>query len=119
VTRAKASRARPKRSRARHPLPAGLARLFWDYPGRSLSLDADRELVVRRVAGEGGLREIRLLRARVGDAAIREVIEQSSARGLSPQRIRFWQLLLDLPAQRSDFWVRRARQSTWAGRSRR
>ena len=103
----------------RRPLPAGLARLFWDYPGQSLSLDTDRDLVVRRVAGEGGLREIRLLRARVGDAAIRDVIVESAARGLSPQRIRFWQLLLGLPARRADVWVRRARASSWASRTRR
>lgn len=112
------SRARSRLDRSRRLLPASLARLFWDYPGRSLSLDADRDLVVRRVAGEGGLREIRLLRARLGDAAIRTVIEQSAARGLSPQRIRFWQLLLGLPARRANAWVRSARASSWAARAR-
>lgn len=113
-----ASRTRSKPARSRRPLPARLARLFWEYPARSLSLDEDRQLVVCRVAGEGGLGEIRLLRARVGDTAIRQVIERTSARGLSPQRIRFWQLLLGLPARRVDAWVSRARASTWAKRSR-
>jgi hypothetical protein len=74
-------------------------------------------LIVRRIAGEGGLREMRLLRSRVGDDAIREVIERTSARGLSPQRIRFWQLLLGLPSGRADAWVRAARASNWADRS--
>ncbi len=72
---------------------------------------------MRRVAGEGGLREMQLLRSRVGDAAIRDVIERTEARGLSPQRIRFWQLLLRLPARSVDAWVRAARASTWAGRA--
>jgi hypothetical protein len=112
-----ASRPRSKLGRSPRRLPATLARLFWDYPGQALSLDTDRELVVRRVAGEGGLREMQLLRARVGDAAIRDVIERTGARGLSPERIRFWQLLLRLPARRADAWVRAARASTWAGRS--
>ncbi|MGE5125300.1 MAG: hypothetical protein ACM3PV_03345 [Betaproteobacteria bacterium] len=70
-----------------------------------------------RVAGEGGLREMRLLRARVDDAVIRYVIERTSARGLSPQRIRFWQLLLGLPSRQADAWVRAARASRWATRS--
>ena len=117
MPRATGSRSRPKRGRSRRRIPAGLARLFWDYPGHPLSLDADRELVVRRVAGEGGLREMRLLRSRVGDAAIRDVIERTAARGLSPPRIRFWQLLLGVPARRANAWVRRARSSTWTTRS--
>lgn len=107
----------PRRGPARRPVPSSLRHLFWDFPGKALSLDADRELVVRRVAGEGGLREMRLLRTRIGDADIREILERTHARGLSPQRIRFWQLLLGLPALRADAWVRAARTSTWGGRS--
>lgn len=75
--------------------------------------------MVRRVAAAGGWREMSLLRSRVGDQAIRDVIERTEARGLSPQRIRFWQLLLGLPARRADAWVRRERESTWARRYRR
>jgi hypothetical protein len=75
--------------------------------------------VIRRVTAEGGWREMSLLRSRIGDQAIRDVIESTEARGLSPQRIRFWQLLLGLPARRADAWVRRARESTWARRARR
>jgi hypothetical protein len=100
-------------------LPAALARLFWDHPVHELDLGRDRDLIVRRVATEGGLREIRMLRSRVGDEVIREVILRTGARGLSPQRIRFWQLLLDVPAGRADSWVRVARSGTWARRARR
>jgi len=80
-------------------------------------LDTDRDLVVRRVVAEGGWREMSLLRSRVGDSAIREVIERTDARGLSPQRIRFWQIILGLPARRANAWVRRAREETWARRA--
>ncbi len=69
-------------------LPPGLARLFWDYPPGTLRLGRDGDLIVRRVASEGGLRVIRLLRSRVADEAIREVILRTGARGLSPQRVR-------------------------------
>ena len=74
---------------------------------------------MRRVATDGGLREIRVLRSRLGDEAIRDVILRTEARGLSPQRIRFWQLLLHVPARRADTWVRAARTGTWARRARR
>lgn len=112
---------RPRRRTARHPvsgnrLPATLTRLFWDYPGLALTFGRDRDLVVRRVATEGGLREIRVLRSHLTDEAIREVLLRTGARGMSPRRIRFWQLLLDLPARRADAWVRVARAGTWARR---
>jgi hypothetical protein len=94
-----------------------LAPLFWDQPARALLMTRDREQIVRRVASEGGLGAIRLLRSRVGDEAIRDVILRTKARGLSPQRIRFWQLLLDVPARHADAWVRQARSGTWAGRA--
>jgi hypothetical protein len=103
----------------RDRLPAALARLFWDHAGRALRLSRDRDLIVRRIATDGGLREIRVLRSRLGDEAIREVILRTEARGLSPQRIRFWQLLLHVPARRADTWVRAARSGTWARRARR
>ena len=103
----------------RDRLPAALARLFWDHPRGTLRLSRDRDLIVRRVATDGGLREIRVLRSRLGDEAIRDVILRTEARGLSPQRIRFWQLLLHVPALRADPWVRAARSGAWARRVRR
>jgi hypothetical protein len=95
-----------------------VASLFWDYPGRRLSLVRDRELVIRRILAEGGLLHVRFLRSRVGDEAIRQVLLRSEARGLSPRRIRFWQLLLSIPAPRANAWVRSARVGTWARRCR-
>jgi len=104
--------------RARTRAPAGdtaLASLFWDQP-RAPDLARHRDFVVQRVLSEGGLEEIRSLRARVPDAALRKVLLRSQARGLSPQRIRFWQLLLNLPRSTADLWVRRARAGSWAKR---
>ena len=95
-----------------------MASLFWDYPDKRLSLARDRELVIRRILAEGGLLHVRFIRRRVGDEAIRDVLLRSQARGLSPQRIRFWQLLLDVPARVANAWVRSARSGTWARRRR-
>jgi len=104
------------RPRPATSLPRSVAALFWDYPGRRLSLARDRELVIRRILAQGGLEHVRFVRRRVGDAAIREVLLRSRARGLSPQRIRFWQLLLDVPARVANPWVTSARAGTWARR---
>ncbi len=73
---------------------------------------------MRRVLAQGGWRETRLLRSRVGDAAIRAFLLASGARGLSPDRIRFWELVLHLPRRRADAWVRAARAGTWERRRR-
>ncbi len=117
--RGTAARTGPRRAASRRSGAGDFDRLFWDYPAGAISPDADRDLVIRRVTAEGGWREMSLLRSRVGDEAIRSVIERTEARGLSPQRIRFWQLLLGLPARRADAWVRRERESTWARRAHR
>lgn len=114
---------RPERrlARASRPstaLPRSVASLFWDYPGKRLSLARDRDLVIRRILAEGGLQHVRFARRRIGDDAIREALVRSQARGLSPQRIRFWQLLLDVPAGIADAWVKTARAGTWARRRR-
>ena len=104
------------RRSAAPPLPRAVASLFWDYPGRRLSLTRDRDLVIRRILAEGGLEHVRFLRRRVGDEAIRDVLLRSGARGLSPQRIRFWQLLLGVPPGLANAWVKTARAGTWARR---
>lgn len=99
-------------------VPAPLRPLLWDYRGRRLRLDRDRAFLVRRVLAEGGWNEIRALRLRVTDDVIRQVLIDSEARGLSPARIRFWQLVLDIPARRANAWARVARAGTWAKRAR-
>ncbi len=97
-------------------IPPLLRPLFWDYPGGRISLSGDRSLVLRRVLSIGGWRQARFLRARLGDEGIRDFLLASEARGLSPARIRFWQLVLGLPKRRADAWVRTARASSWERR---
>ena len=102
----------------RTALPAALRPLFWDHDTRRLRFDHDRDLIVGRVLREGGWKQARVLRTRLGDEAIREWIVSHEAHGLAPNRIRFWELLLKLPTKKADAWVRAARASTWHGRAR-
>jgi hypothetical protein len=57
------------------------------------------------------------MRNRYGDGAIRDWLQRHQGRGLSPARIRFWELILRLPRRQAESWVRTACRSTWHGRT--
>jgi hypothetical protein len=92
--------------------------MFWEYRGGRIDFERDRDFVLRRVLTHGGWRETRLLRSRLGDAAIRSFLLDKGPRGLDPQRIRFWELVLRLPPRTADAWVEAARAGTWERRRR-
>ena len=111
----------PKNGDARRSvgLPRSLRSLFWDCNPARLRWDRDREVILGRVLREGGWSHAQLMRARVGDEAIRAFILRHRGRGMSPNRLRFWQLLLGLPSRQADAWVRTARLSSWSSRANR
>lgn len=97
-------------------LPESLKSLFWDCDFDGLSLGEYKSFILRRVLDEGGWDAIIWLRATVGDSALAEWIMSGQGRKLSPRRLRFWQLVLHLPADQIDDWVRQARESVWEKR---
>lgn len=111
--------ARTRTAAPRRSLPDGLRGLFWEHSFHRLRWDRDREFILRRLLSEGGWSHVRLARRRFGDPTIREWIVRRKGRGLAPDRLRFWQLILDLPSDPVDAWVRKARRSSWGARSRR
>jgi hypothetical protein len=98
-------------------LPPDLENLFWDCDFSSVDLDQHRNFVIRRVLDRGDWDSIRWLRKAVGDTAIREWFLAKNGGGLDPRRLQFWGIILDLPADRVDEWIREARQSVWHGRT--
>jgi hypothetical protein len=94
-------------------LPAPVRALFWDVASRSLRWDRDRELIVGRVLASGPWETVQWLRATAGDEAIRTWIETHEGRGLSPRQLRFWQLMLGIPARQVDRWLRSDRREVW------
>ena len=99
------------------PLPKHVQRYFWEYDAASLGWDADRDLIIRRLLAAGDWESLCWLRERLGDAALRAWILAHDGRGLSPRQLRFWQLVLDLPAAKVDAWVAERRQHVWERRT--
>lgn len=99
-------------------LPEELHHYFWDYDPADLSWDGDRYTIVLRLLASGGLDAVRWLRENAGDEAIREVLIERRGRGISPERLRFWGLILDLPRVQVDEWVHQARSDPWHQRAR-
>lgn len=94
-------------------LPETLRKLFWDHDFDRLSWERDQDLITARVLVSGPWPSIRWLRRRLGDDGLKRWILSRHGRGLSPQQLRFWQLILDLPSQAVDTWLAAAATDPW------
>jgi hypothetical protein len=99
-------------------LPTPLRALFWDYDFKSLAWEDDHDLVIARVLTSGGWDAITWLRSRMGDHALKEWIEQHQGGGLNPQRLRFWELILELPHRQVNAWLKAESRKVWEKRVR-
>ncbi|MEX2317915.1 MAG: hypothetical protein WD669_12230 [Pirellulales bacterium] len=96
-------------------LPEEFRRLFWDHDFDKVSGINHYDFVVGRILVEGDWNSIQWLRKHVGDDALRDWIERHEGRGLSRQQLRFWELILKLPAPEVDRWLA-ARSPGWDDR---
>lgn len=87
------------------PLPEELRPLFWDHAFDELDWASHRDFVIGRVLIHGSWSAVQWLRGRVGNDALRHWILHREGRGLSPQQLRFWELILKLPKQEVDRWL--------------
>lgn len=102
----KAARHRTSHQPKVNPLPVLLRPLFWDYPFEQLTWESDRELVIRRILSQGSWSAIEWLRKQLGDVELRRWLIDHRGRGLSPRQLRFWSLLLGVPRQQTNAWMR-------------
>ena len=98
-------------------LPAPVRKLFWDTDVRALRWDRHREAIIGRVLASGTWADVTWLRKTVGDPALHEWILRHEGRGLTPQQLRFWELILDLPRREVDRWLRSPSRQIWDHRS--
>jgi len=95
-----------------------LEAFFWDYDFAALTWESDRDLIVARVLAAGDWDAVSWLRSQLGDAALRQWLLEHHGGSLSPQRLRFWQLILRLPRRQVDAWLNAEGRITWDSRLR-
>jgi len=100
----------------RHPLPEELRALFWDQDFDRLRWPEDADAVTARILAVGGFAAMAWLRRTVGDAGLREWIVRRQGRGIDGRRLRYWQIILDLPAAEVDRWLRAPGRRIWEAR---
>jgi hypothetical protein len=94
-----------------------LKTLFWDYDFDILTWEQDRELIVSRILTSGNWDAVTWLRSHVGDQSLKEWIERHHGDGLSPQRLRFWEIILELPHRQVNIWLSSERRKIWEKRT--
>lgn len=98
-------------------LPESLRGYFWDYDAERLTWNGSRHTIVLRLLQSGGMDAVRWLREQLSDEEIREFLVRRRGRGLSPRRLRFWGLVLDIPRRQVDEWITAARANPWHRRT--
>ncbi len=97
-------------------LPQTLRPLFWDCDFDRLTWREHRDFVVRRVLTDGPWEAVCWLRRRLGDDTLRQWIVEHQGRGLSRRQLRFWEVVVDLPAGLVDAWLDSEGRRIWEGR---
>lgn len=98
-------------------VPEHLRQYFWEYDADRLSLEESRHTILLRLLQSGGMDAVRWLRQNASDQELREMLIRRRGRGISPQRLRFWALLLDLPDTQVDEWIAAERSNPWNRRT--
>ena len=97
-------------------LPKSLKPFFWDHPFSKLSLNTDRDLIIRRILSSGSWEAVLWLKKKIGDENLKKWLMSHQGRGLSPRQLRYWGLILDLPDGQVNNWVNSAKENPWGKR---
>ncbi len=102
---------------ATNGLAPELRRFFWEYDFNALSWERDGQFIIKRILTHGGLWAWNWLRNRIGDAALRAWILDNKGAGMDRRRLRYWELILDLPTDDVNRWVNAQSGSIWGRRA--
>ena len=100
-------------------IPEALWRWFWDVDIASLSWDPWRGFIIGRLLRSGDWHAIQWLLTQVTSAELALWLTAHRGGGLAPQRLRYWQLVLNLPAGEVDAWIAKTKLESWGTRTRR
>ncbi len=94
-------------------IPEHLHDLFWEYDISDLTWNQYGDFIIRRVLTHGNWEQICWVRDEFGDSEVGRVIKENEGRSLSRRQLRFWQLILDLPAADVERWLGDCRRQVW------
>lgn len=97
-------------------LPTMLRPLFWDCNFEQIDWEDGRDFIISRVLTCGEWEAIQWLREKTGDTCLREWLELHNGGGLSPERLRFWELILHIPHHTANTWIAESSHSLWTRR---
>lgn len=109
--------AHPAETSSSSDLPRAFERFFWDVDVASLRWADHRDFIVLRLLTAGDLDAFRWVRARLGDEGFRDWLRSRRGRGLDARRLRFWEIVLDLPEEDVSAWIEARRSRAWDERS--
>lgn len=98
-------------------MPGILRKYFWDCDFSALHWPEHAGFVLPRLLRSGGWDAVRWLRDEAGDSAVEDWIRSHRGRGMSPERLRFWGLVLDLPRDEVDKWISSSAHLPWSRRT--
>ena len=76
-------------------------------------MDKDRDLIISRLLDQGDWETVKWLRARLSDRELKEWLLSRRGAGLSARKLRFWELVLDLPERDVNDWLRSKTRQVW------
>jgi len=98
-------------------LPGELHPLFWDCDFESLQWPNDMDFITGRILTSGEWYALQWLRTQISDASLREWLKSHNGGGLSPERLRFWELILRIRHQMVNSWIMKESHSIWRKRA--
>ena len=97
-------------------VPETLRPLFWDHDFDDLTLKTDATFIISRILASGSWDAVCWLRDHLGDQALRQWILTRKGRPLTSQQLRFWELVLELPHDLVNNWLREEPRRLWDAR---
>jgi len=101
---------------SQNALPEILKPLFWDVDIAALDWETDHDWIVRRILSSGNWQSVCWLRSTWGDRNLATWLINHAGGHLNSRQLRYWQLILGLPAEEVDLWIIQARNSLWERR---
>lgn len=99
-------------------LPSFLKPFFWDAGFSRLKWSSHRDFIIQQILAEGDWKAVQWLRRKIGNEALRAWMLQHRGRGLDKRRLRFWELILPLPHNTVNAWLKAMPNNPWEERLR-